>query len=137
LLLVRPPALASMTGESSDHERMTARCVAALEADTDEVAIRVKAGRVELKPLLLERLRAGAAFVVDSYVKGERNEGRAKSILSAALEDQKTLARSELASRQSQCALAGARLLADSNFIFRAVVSTLAEKRMRKLLEDH
>jgi hypothetical protein len=118
----------------SEHEFHTAQCVAALEASANELAAQVKAGHADLQPLLLERLKHGAAFIGDSYLKGERDEGRAKGLLNAALEAQKTLLNSELTARQSACAQEGAQLLVNADFISRAVVSYLAHKRMKKLV---
>jgi hypothetical protein len=133
-VLFASQAMAS-TDSPTEHELHTARCVAALEANTDDLAARVRAGRADLQALLLDRLKYGAAFIIDSYIRGERDEGRARGLLEAALEAQKTLPRQELTSRQSACAQEGARLLADADFVGRAVVSHLAQKRMKKLLE--
>jgi hypothetical protein len=117
------------------HELHTAQCVAALEANTDELAAQVKAGQADLRPLLLDRLQFGAAFIGDSYLQGERDEARAKGFLNAALEAQKALPKPQLSARQTQCAQEGAQLLANADFVSRAVVSRLAQRRMKKLLE--
>ena len=119
----------------TDHESHTARCVAALEANTEELAAQVRAGKADLQPLLLDRLKYGAAFIGDSYIRGERDEARAKGFLNAAREAQKALPRRELTARQTLCAQEGATLLADADIVSRAVVSRLAQKRMKKLLE--
>jgi hypothetical protein len=123
------------TDGPSQQELHTARCVAALEVNTEDLAAQVKAGRADLRPVLLERLKYGAAFIGDAYLRGERDEARAKGLLDAALQAQKALARPELAARQSRCAQDGAQLLAKADFISRAVVSHLANKRMKKLLD--
>jgi len=120
----------------TDHELHTAQCVAALEANTEDLAASVKAGQSHLRTLLLNRLTYGAAFIADSYLHGERDEARAKGFLHAALEAQKSLPRRELGARQTRCASEGAQLLADADFVSRAVVSRLAQRRMKKLLED-
>ena len=120
----------------TERELHTAQCVAALEANTEDLATRVKAGQTDLQDLLLDRLSYGAAFIADAYLHGERDEGRAKGFLNAALEAQKTLPRSELLARQTRCALEGAHVLADTDFVGRAVVSHLAHRRMKKLLES-
>ena len=117
------------------HELHTARCVAALEANTDDLAVQVKAGQADLKPLLLDRLKYGAAFIGDAYLQGERDEARAKGLLNAALEAQKALPKDELSARQTRCAEEGAQLLASADLVSRAVVSRLAQKRMKKLLD--
>jgi hypothetical protein len=123
------------TDGPTKHELHTAQCVAALEANTEDLAAQVKAGRADLRPLLLNRLKYGAAFIGDSYLQGERDEGRAKGLLDAALRAQKALPEPELTARQSACAREGAQLLAKADFVSRAVVSHLAQKRMKKLLE--
>jgi len=123
------------TDGATQRELHTARCVAALEVNTEELAAQVKAGRADLQPMLLDRLKYGAAFIGDSYVRGERDEARAKGFLEAALAAQKALPKTELLARQSRCAQEGAQLLANADFISRAVVSHLANKRMKKLLE--
>jgi len=128
------PALAA-GADPTEHELHTAQCVAALEAHTDELAAQVKAGQADLQPLLLNQLKAGAAFIGDAYIQGERDEARAKGFLNAALEAQKTVPKAELTARQTRCAQEGAQLLADADFVSRTVVNRLALRRMKKLLE--
>lgn len=128
------PALAAGS-DPTEHELHTAQCVAALEAHTDELAVQVKAGQAELQARLLDELRAGAAFIGDAYLQGERDEARAKGFLNAALEAQKSLPKAELAARQTRCAQEGAQLLANADVISRAVVNRVAQRRMKKLLE--
>ena len=126
------------TAASTDptaHELHTAQCVAALGANTEELAVQIKTGKADLKPLLLDRLKNGAAFIGDAYLQGERDEARAKGLLNAALEAQKALPKDELSARQTRCAEEGAQLLANADFISRAVVSRVAQKRMKKLLD--
>jgi len=119
----------------TEHQLHTAQCVAALEVNTDDLAEQVKAGRADLQPLLLDRLRFGAAFIGDSYLQGERDEARAKGLLVAALDAQRALPQPELAARQAACAQEGAQLLANADFFTRTVVTRLAHRRMKKLLE--
>jgi hypothetical protein len=123
------------TDDPSQHELLTARCVAALEVNTEDLAAQVKAGRADLRPVLLERLKYGAAFIGDSYLRGERDEARAKGLLETALAAQKNMPEPELTARQARCAEVGAQLLANADFISRAVVSQLANKRLKKLLD--
>ena len=121
--------------EPTEHELHTARCVAALEVSTEGLAAQVKAGRADLQPELLSRLKYGAAFIGDAYLQGERDEARAQALLKAALDAQKAVPATELSARQSECAAEGGRLLAKADFLGRAVVSQLAQRRMKKLLE--
>jgi hypothetical protein len=121
--------------DPTEHELHAAQCVAALEAHADDLAAQVRAGHVDLQPLLLEQLKYGTAHIVDSYMQGERNEERARGFLDVALDAQKLLPRSVLVARQSACAQQGAQLLDNADFVGRAVVSRLARRRMKKLLE--
>jgi len=105
-----------------------------LEVSTEALAKQVKAGHEELRPVLASRLEFGAAFIGDSYLRGERDEAHSQALLASALEAQKALSASALSARQVSCAVEGQKMLADSNFVSRAVVSTLAKKRMSKLL---
>lgn len=135
LSLPAVPALAAQPAPSS-RETHTAECVAALEVSTDALAEQVKAGVADLRPLLRHRLDAGAAFIGDAYVRGDRDEERSRALLSAAINRQKSLSDVELNARQEACAAEGARILAKSNALSRAVVSRIAEKRMKKLLGE-
>jgi hypothetical protein len=128
------PTAAAAAGPT-ERELHTAQCVAALDANTGELAVQVKAGNVELQPLLLNRLQYGAAFIGESYLGGERDEARAKALLNAALEAQQALPAPELAARVTTCAQEGAQLLARADVVSRAIVARVAQKRMRKLLE--
>ena len=121
--------------EASEHELHTAQCVAALETNTEDLAAQVKAGRADLQPELLSRLKYGAAFIGDAYLQGERDEAHAQALLKAALAAQKALSAAELFARQSECATEGGHLLAKADFLSRALVSHLAQRRMKKLLE--
>jgi hypothetical protein len=132
------PALGLAAGAAvpSQRELHSAECVAALEINTDDLARQVKAGRVDLRPLLRQRLDAGAAFIGAAYLAGDRDEARAQALLAAALKSQAALPKAEQAASQARCAQEGARLLAASNFISRAVVSRLAKQRMKRLLGE-
>ncbi len=115
-------------------ELHSARCVAALDVNTERLAEQVKAGREELRPTLVQRLRYGVAFIGQSFLDGERDEERSQALLRAERESQKSLSEQELAARQTACAEEGRKLLAASNAISRALVSRLADRRMKKLL---
>jgi hypothetical protein len=103
---------------------------------TRKLAEQVKGGHDEMRPLLLARLKSGAAFVGAAYLAGDRDEGRSHALLDSALAAQKALPESELAARQAACNDEGASLLARTNGLEREVVSRVAEKRMSRLLSD-
>jgi hypothetical protein len=121
---------------ATPHELHTARCVAALDVNTERLAAQVKAGRAELRPTLVQQMRYGVAFIGQSYLDGERDEDRSHALLQDALQAQKSLSEQELAARQSACAEEGRKLLAASNGISRALVTRLADRRLKKLLEQ-
>lgn len=114
----------------------TARCVAALDLSTRQLAEQVKGGQDEMRPLLLRRLKSGAAFVGAAYLAGARDEGRSHALLDSALVAQMALSESELAARQAACDEEGTRLLARTNALEREVVSRVATRRMTRLLAE-
>lgn len=128
-------AQSSRSAPPSAREWADAQCVAALDAQTEALAQQVKAGQADLKGLLRARLKAGAAFIGRAWLDGERDEDRSHALLDKARAAQRSLSATELAQRQTRCATEGERLLAEANALSRAVVSKLADRRMRKLLE--
>ena len=114
--------------------RHSAVCVAALRTDTDSLAKQVKAGRQELKSILLAHLEEGAAFIGDSYLGGNRDEKQSKAMLDAATEAQRSLSSQELSTLQLGCSKEGGELLAATNAINRIVIKRVAKNRMDKLL---
>jgi plasmid stability protein len=127
-------AQAAAAAEPSPRDLHAAQCVAALEVNTQDLARQVKVGKEALRPLLLERLVSGTAFVGDTYLHGDSDEKQARELANQALEAQKSLPAPELAARQAACADEGAKLFASSNGLQQAVVKRLAKKRMEKLL---
>jgi hypothetical protein len=127
-------ATSATTPPPTASELHAAQCVAALEVSTEGLAARVKAGQDDARGPLQTRLEAGTAFVGDAYLKGTRDQGRAKGLANKALEDQKSLSATELAARQDACADEGQKLMAASNGFERAIVRQMAKKRMAKLL---
>jgi hypothetical protein len=133
-LMLAAIAQASFAAPPSAHDRHAAQCVAALEVLTKGLAAQVKSGDEGARPVLLSRLESGTAFVGDVYLRGESDEAAARKLADDALEAQKSLSEAQLAERQRACAEEGARLLASSNGLERAVVKRLAKKRMERLL---
>jgi hypothetical protein len=135
LLLTGQSALAD-TLAPNERELHTAECVAALDVKSDAVARHLKAGQAELRPVLEATLEAGAAFIGHAYLQGDRDEARSQGLLNAALQAQKDLSETELAARQSSCAVQGTRLLSQTDFIGRAIVARLVQRRMQKLIGE-
>ena len=129
-------ASTSTAAPTSERELHTAQCVAALDLSTRQLAEKVKGGQDELRPLLLVRLKSGAALVGAAYLAGARDEGRSHALLDAALVAQTALPVSELAARQAACDDEGTSLLARTNALEREVVSRVATRRMTRLLSE-
>ncbi len=114
------------------------QCVAALELQAEDIAARIKAeqagAELHLRDRLRDVLRIGAAYIGQAYLDGERDEQKSKAWLDKARQEQEKLPAAELAARQDHCTAQGAKLLADTNPLSRAIVSRLAEKRMKKML---
>jgi hypothetical protein len=127
-------AQASLAAPPSAHDLHAAQCVAALDVLTRSLAAQVKSGKEDARPALLSWLESGTAFVGEVYLRGQSNEAAARKLADDALEAQKSLSEAQLAERQRACADEGARLLASSNGLERAVVKRLARKRMERLL---
>ena len=128
-------AQSARSAPPSAREWADAQCVAALDAQTDALARQVKAGQADLRGLLRARLKAGAAFIGRAWLEGQRDEAGSQALLGKAREAQRSLPAAELAQRQTRCAAEGERLLAEANAFNRAVVSKLADRRMKRLLE--
>jgi len=129
------PALAGAT-EPTERELHISSCTAALSVKADELTRQVKAGQAELRPALMATLEAGAAFIGDAYLHGARDEAQSQALLDAALQAQKTLPSADLAARQALCAQEAARLLSETNPFGRAIVSALAQRRLKRLLGE-
>ncbi len=123
-----------LASEPSPRDLHAAECVAALEVNTQGLAQEVKSGKEASRPMLLDRLVSGTAFVGDTYLHGNSDEKQARDLANQAREAQKSLPAPELAARQAACADEGAKLYASSNGLQQAVVKRLAKKRMDKLL---
>lgn len=120
--------------EPSARDRHAARCVAALDASTDDLVRQVKAGQDAARKPLLDRLTAGASFIGEAYLHGDASESQARALVDQAEIEQRRLSPAELAARQAACASEGARLLAAANALERAVIKRVARRRMDRLL---
>jgi hypothetical protein len=127
-------AQAVQAPEPSPRDLHAASCVAALDANTQELAEQIKAGKEASRSLLLDRLVSGAAFVGDAYLHGDSDEHQARELAEQAREAQKRLPAKELAARQAACADEGMKLYESGNGLQRAIVKRVAQKRMDKLL---
>ncbi|MFZ4480569.1 MAG: hypothetical protein ACOYNZ_11840 [Rhodoferax sp.] len=135
LVFTTASAMAESAGPT-ERELHNASCIAALSVKADDLARRIRAGQPELKPLLMVTLDAGAAFIGNAYLQGDRDEARSQAQLDAALQAQKALSDVDLALRQAGCAKEGERLLSEADLLGRAVISRFSQRRLQKLLGD-
>ncbi len=135
LLFATPMAIAG-SDAPTERELRTSECVAALDARSEELARQVKTGQSESRALLVSTLEAGAAFIGQAYLQGDRDEARSQSQLAAAQQAQRKLSDSDLATRQASCLLEGTRLLSQTDAIGRFVISRLVQRRLQKLVGD-
>ncbi len=136
LCLAAVSASAADIAEPSVRELHTADCIAALELKSEDLARQVKAGQTEQRPVLQTALDAAAAFIGQAYLQGDRDQDRLENLKNSALQAQKTLSPTELATRQANCAQEGARLLSQADVLSRFVISRLAARQMKKLVGD-
>jgi hypothetical protein len=129
-----PLAQATAVAAPTARDLHSARCVAALDVQTRDLARGVKAGDASLRGVLEERLLYGAAFVGDAYLNGASDEQQAKALRDQAIEAQKSLPPPQLAGLRAACASEGAKLYESANALQQAVVKRLAKKRLDRLL---
>ena len=135
VLLFSQRAHAEPVDVPSVRELHAAQCVAALQVDTERLAVEVKSGRAESRTVLMSRLESGIAFIGDAYLHGTNDEAKVRSLADNALHAQKGLNADELAARQTSCAVEGEKIMASSNGLERAIVRQLAKRRMTKLVD--
>lgn len=116
-------------------EWANAQCVAALDLQTERLALKVHGGQTELRELLMARMRAGGALIGQSWLDGERDEKRSKDILTQARRAQRSLSAADLEARQNRCAAQGEKMLAEANAIGRMAVNRLADRQVKRLLD--
>jgi len=120
------PALAGPEGASH-----AAACVAALKAQETDLAASVKAGEPH-EPVLIKVVRSGIAIIGTQYLAGLR-EGEARELLKAAEHDFQALAPEEAQLRQSTCLQEGEALYAKASPLEQSLISTAAQRRVKRL----
>jgi ribosomal protein L12E/L44/L45/RPP1/RPP2 len=108
-----------------------AACVAALKAQEAELAESVKAGEPR-EPVLLKVVRSGIAIVGTQYLAG-LHEVEARELLKAAEHDFQALPAAAAERRQTACLEEGEALFAHASPIERSIITTAAQRRIRRL----
>ena len=108
-----------------------AACVAALKAHEAELAESVKAGEPR-EPVLLKVVRSGLAIIGTQYLAGV-HEAEARELLKAAEHDFQALSQAVAQARQAACLKEGETLFAHASPIERSLITTAAQRRIRRL----
>ena len=109
-----------------------AACVAALKAQEAELAESVKAGEPR-EPVLLKVVRSGMAIIGTQYLAGV-HEAEARELLKAAERDFEALPPVVAEARQATCLQEGEALFAHASPIERSLITTAAQRRIRRLM---
>jgi len=126
--LVALPASALAAPATAPH---AAACVAALKAQEAELAESVKAGEPR-EPVLLKVVRSGMAIIGTQYLAGVK-EAEARELLKAAEHDFQALPSAVAQARQAACLKEGETLFAHASPIERSLITTAAQRRIRRL----
>jgi hypothetical protein len=108
-----------------------AACVAALKAHEAELAESVKAGEPR-EPILLKVVRSGIAIIGTQYLAG-LHEAEARELLKSAELDFQALAPAAAQERQAACLEEGEALFAHASPIERSLITTAAQRRIKRL----
>lgn len=108
-----------------------AACVAALKAQEAGLAETLKAGE-PVEPVLLRVVRSGIAIIGTQYLAGLR-EGEARQLLQAAEHEFEALPPAAAGERQAACLREGEALYANASPIERSLITTAAQRRIRRL----
>jgi hypothetical protein len=108
-----------------------AACVAALKAQETELAESVKAGEPR-EPVLLKVVRSGIAIIGTQYLAGVP-EVEARELLKAAERDFQALPPVAAQERQAACLDEGEALFAHASSIERSLITSAAQRRIRRL----
>ena len=108
-----------------------AACVAALKAHEADLAESVKA-REPREPVLLKVVRSGIAIIGTQYLAG-LHEAEARELLKSAELDFQALAPAAAQERQAACLEEGEALFAHASPIERSLITTAAQRRIKRL----
>jgi hypothetical protein len=108
-----------------------AACVAALKAQEAGLAETVKAGE-PLEAVLLKVVRSGIAIIGSQYLAG-LGEAEARELLKAAERDFQALPPAAAEERQAACLREGEALYANASPLERSLITTAAQRRIKRL----
>jgi hypothetical protein len=128
MLLALVCTAASAAPDSAPH---AAACVAALKAEEASLAEDVKAGQ-PADAELLKVVRGGIAIIGTQYLAGLR-EAEARQMLKAAEDEFQSLPKVVAETRQAECLKEGDALYQQASALERSLITTAAQRRIRRL----
>jgi hypothetical protein len=108
-----------------------ASCVAALKAHESSLAESLRAGGA-VGAELLDVVRSGIAIIGRQYLAGIR-EAEARRLLEAAEEEFQALSPATAAQRQAECLREGHALYEHASPLERSLITTAAQRRIRRI----
>jgi len=124
-------ALVSASASAGSSASHAAACIAALKASEADLAESVKAGEPR-EPVLLKVVRSGIAIIGTQYLAGVP-EVEARELLKAAERDFQALPPVAAQERQAACLDEGEALFAHASSIERSLITSAAQRRIRRL----
>jgi len=125
-------AFACASGAAPASAPHAAACVAALKAQEGTLADTLKAGG-SVEGELLDVVRSGIAIIGTQYFAGLR-EAEARQLLKAAEADFEALPPRAAAARQAECLREGFALYEHASSLERSLITTAAQRRIKRLL---
>ena len=125
-------AIACTAGAAPASSPHAAACVAALKAEEGSLAETLKGGGA-VESELLKVVRSGIAIIGTQYFAGLR-ESEARELLKAAEQDFETLPRAAASARQAECLREGHALYEHASSLERSLITTAAQRRIKRLL---
>lgn len=131
--LMATTALAADPTPSHEHR---AACVAALTTQAEPLAARLKSGDRSVEAELLKLTESGFAIIGVAYQAGLRKP-EADQLLESAKKAQKSMPAPALSQLQASCRIEGSQVLADANALERFLVTSAAERRVKRIAEKY
>lgn len=125
-------ATTALAAEPKPAHEHRAACVAALTTQAEPLAARLKRGDRSVEAELLKLTQSGFALIGIAYQDGLRKP-EADQLLDAAKQAQKSMPAPALSQLQASCRVEGAQVLADANTLERFLVTSAAERRVKRI----
>ena len=134
--LLTSAAVVAVSAEPFPNHEHRAACVAALTTQAEPLAARLKSGDRSVEAELLKLTESGFAIIGVAYQDGLRKP-EADQLLDSAKKAQKSMPAPALSQLQASCRIEGGQVLADANALERFLVTSAAERRVKRIAEKY